>query len=71
MDLATVFDIFFGMMVVPCVALLVYGGWLAWCEAAYEEEDERAFSPHSVASPGSRKPATPTQPSGSLLWNRP
>jgi hypothetical protein len=38
MDLPTAVDLFFSMMVLLCVALLIYGGWIALNEAQVDGE---------------------------------
>lgn len=71
MDLGTILNVLFDMMLVPCVALLAYGGWLAWGESAYQEESARASRLYRNASAASREAAIPARPSGALLWDRP
>lgn len=71
MDLGTVLNVFFAVMVVPCVALLVYGAWLAWGEAAHHEDREHAARLYRTARVANRAAAIPARPSGEQLWNRP
>jgi hypothetical protein len=53
MDLQTIINVLFGLMVVLCVAVVVYGGWLCWGEAEWSDENDRRSGPQT---------ATPRQP---------
>jgi len=66
MDLTMVFNLLFAMMVVPCVALLVYGAWLSWCESAYKVEDERTYGRRSATSRESGIAANSPRPGPAL-----
>ncbi len=49
MDLQTIIDVLFGLMVALCAALVVYGGWLCWGEAVSSDEKDRRSAPQTAA----------------------
>lgn len=54
MDLQTILDVVFRLMVALCAALVVYGGRLCWGEAAWSDEKNRRSGPQTVPPPQPR-----------------
>ena len=45
MELPTIIELLFRLMVVLCAAAVVYGGWLCWGESEWSDENDRCFGP--------------------------
>ncbi len=82
MDLPTIVNVLFGLMVVLCAAMVVYGGWLCWCEAAWIDEDVRrsgwqtapsrqpqADAGEAAGTPAVREPMFNARHEGILLYS--
>lgn len=48
MDLPAIVNVLTGLMVVLCAAMVVYGGWLCWREAAWIDENDRQSGQQSA-----------------------